>query len=212
MDDSETSRRLLFLLKTKGPCSTTGLAEAMAITPEATRQQVQRLLGAGLIAGQQEASTKAGRPRRTWTLTDAGNAKFPETHAQVAVQLIGAVRELFGEEGLERLIAQREAEVRIVYSGFCNGATLEARLGQLAEIRSNEGYMAHVARDGDGWILTEDHCPICAAASACQGFCRSELNVFQFIVGSEGRVVRERHLLSGARHCSYRITPGENGR
>lgn len=121
--------------------------------------------------------------------------------------MISAVRELFGNEGMDRLISRREEETKALYSRVCNGPGLEERLRQLTGIRSQEGYMARLESEGETWILTEDHCPICAAATACQGFCRSELDVFQSIVAGDGTVVREQHLLSGARQCVYRITP-----
>ena len=65
--------------------------------------------------------------------------------------------------------------------------------------------MARVERDGEDWLLIEDHCPICAAARTCQGFCRSELQLFQDIVGQGATVIREEHLLSDSRRCVYRI-------
>lgn len=104
---------------------------------------------------------------------------------------------MFGEEGLDRLIARREAETRAAYTEACDGKSLEERLHQLAQVRSNEGYMARVERDGADWLLVEDHCPICAAAQACQGFCRSELQLFQEIAGQDTQVAREQHLLAG---------------
>jgi predicted ArsR family transcriptional regulator len=182
------------------------------MTPEAARQQVQKLVAAGLIEGQLEAGTGVGRPRQNWVLTEAGNRRFPDTHAQLTVQLIGSIRQLFGEEGLDRLIGQREVEARAVYRQTCTGKTLQKRLEQLAAIRTKEGYMAHVERDGEDWMLVEDHCPICAAARSCQGFCRSELQLFQEIVGDEASVTREQHLLSSATRCAYRIAvrPSEN--
>jgi predicted ArsR family transcriptional regulator len=68
--------------------------------------------------------------------------------------------------------------------------------------------MARVERQADGgWLLVEDHCPICAAARSCQGFCRSELQLFQEIVGPGASVTREQHLLAGASRCVYRVTP-----
>ncbi|MOA53348.1 hypothetical protein D3C78_1767980 [compost metagenome] len=84
------------------------------------------------------------------------------------------------------------------------------RLEQLAAIRSAEGYMARVESDGKDWMLIEDHCPICVAARTCQGFCRSELQLFQDIVGPEAQVSREQHLLSGATRCAYRIVPAKH--
>lgn len=206
---ASASERMLFLVKTRGPVSTAQLAQALDMTPEAARQQVHRLLATGLVAGQQEAAAGVGRPRQNWTLTEAGNRRFPDTHAQLSVQLIGAVRQVFGEAGLERLIAQREDDARALYRQACTGKTLAKRLEQLAAVRTSEGYMARVERDGHDWLLLEDHCPICAAARSCQGFCRSELQLFQEVAGPQASVVREQHVLAGGARCVYRVTPAK---
>jgi predicted ArsR family transcriptional regulator len=204
------AERMLFHVKTRGPVSTAQLAQILDMTPEAARQQVHKLLAAGLIAGRQDAATGVGRPRQNWVLTEAGHRRFPDTHAQLSVQLIGSIRQLFGEAGLDRLIAQREAEARALYQQACTGKTLAKRLQQLAQVRCDEGYMARLERDahasGD-WLLIEDHCPICAAARSCQGFCRSELQLFQEVVGPGATLVREQHLLAGAARCVYRVRP-----
>ena len=197
--------RLLFVIKTKGPISTASLARELDMTAEAARQQVQKLVGANLIEGQMEAPTGAGRPRQLWRLTEAGNTRYPDTHAQLSVQLIGAVREVFGENGLDELIARRETKMRADYLDACDGKSLGQRLKQLAALRSDEGYMARVERDGKDWLLIEQHCPICAAAQICQGFCRTELELFRAVVGTGATVTREKHLLSGGGRCVYRI-------
>lgn len=206
-----TADRILFFIKAKGPVSTATLAQALDMTAEAARQQVQKLLAQELIEGQQEAASGVGRPRRTWGLTEAGNRRFPDAHASLTVQLIDSVRQIFGEDGLDRLIAQREAKARTTYCQACTASSLKERLEQLAAIRTLEGYMAHIERDGKDWLLIENHCPICAAACACQGFCRSELQLFQEIVGQDGTVSREQHLLTGSSRCVYRIVQTEAG-
>jgi predicted ArsR family transcriptional regulator len=208
MDTPHTADRMLFLIKTKGPASTAALAKALDITPEAARQQVQKLLASGLIEGRQEDAGGVGRPRQLWALTATAHARFPDTHAQLTVQLIGSIRQLFGETGVDKLIALREAEARAAYLEACAPRkTLKAKLDALAALREAEGYMARVERDGKDWLLIENHCPICAAAATCQGFCRSELRVFEEVVGEAGKVSREEHLLADARRCVYRIQP-----
>lgn len=202
-----TPERILFRLKTRGPASTAELARELGMTAEAARQQVQKLVAEGLIAGHAASSApRAGRPRQDWDLTAAGHARFPDSHAQLTVQLIGSIRQLFGEQGMDKLIAQREEEMRADYQRHCAGiASLPKKLEKLAEIRSAEGYMARVEKDGKDWLLVEDHCPICAAAQTCQGFCRSELQLFREVVGGEASVTREEHLPAGGRRCVYRI-------
>ncbi|MDC8759746.1 helix-turn-helix transcriptional regulator [Janthinobacterium fluminis] len=203
-----TAERILFHLKTKGPAATAALAQEFQMTPEAARLQVQKLVGGGLIEGQQEAQASAGRPKQNWALTAAGHARFPDSHAQLTIQLIGSIKALFGEQGLERLIGQRESEMRTDYAAACQGLEeLGQRLEKLAEIRAAEGYMARLEQDEQGWLLIEDHCPICAAARNCQGFCRSELQLFQEVAGATGEVTRDEHLLAGGRRCVYRIRP-----
>ena len=66
LDNSEapqTTERILYFIKTKGPVSTATLAKTLDMTGEAARQQVQKLVAAGLIEGRQEAQAGAGRLR-----------------------------------------------------------------------------------------------------------------------------------------------------
>jgi predicted ArsR family transcriptional regulator len=58
-----------------------------------------------------------------------------------------------------------------------------------------------------GFLLVENHCPICAAAKECQQFCRSELAIFQKSLGDACVVERTEHLQSGARRCVYWVKP-----
>ncbi|MDR2225456.1 MAG: transcriptional regulator [Providencia sp.] len=199
--------KVLFCIKTKGPISTSVIANDLNMTGEAARQHIQKLTSMGLVEGAQCLSqTGAGRPRQNWVLTELGHKRFPDTHAQLALQLIDSVRTIFGDDGLEKLIQQREVESREKYITRCQNLPLAERLAALAEVRSEEGYMAKVEQEGKDWLFIENHCPICAAATACQNFCRSELVLFQEVIGKEASVEREQYLLEGAGRCVYRIS------
>jgi len=93
-------------------------------------------------------------------------------------------------------------------SALIGAKTLAERVRRLAALRAGEGYMARAEKAGRDWLLIEDHCPICVAAAACQGFCRSELALFQQVLGPDVQVSRSEHLPSGGRRCAYRISPG----
>lgn len=207
-ESPSTAERILLRLKTRGPAAAAELAAELGMSAEAARQQLQKLAAEGLI-GSRQASTaaRAGRPRQEWELSAAGHARFPDTHAQLTVQLIGSIRTLFGESGLDKLIGQREEEMRGDYQRQCAGlGSVAKKLERLAQLRSAEGYMARVEKEGRDWLLIEDHCPICAAANSCQGFCRSELQVFREVLGEQADIQREEHLPSGGRRCVYRIS------
>lgn len=199
--------RLLFLLKTRGPQSAQDLASALGVTKEAARQHLLRLAGEGLVRAASDIRG-VGRPVQVWKLTPEAQKRFPDTHAELAAGMIESVRALFGAGGLEALIARREQENRDRYQARLRGAvTLQQKVARLARQRTSEGYMAEWRREGDGFILTENHCPICAAAAACSGFCRSELQLFRGLLGPEVTVERTDYLLAGGRRCAYRITP-----
>ena len=202
-----SAERILFLLKTRAPLTASDLARDLGITAMGVRQHLARLEADGLVAFADERKS-VGRPKRHWRLTAKAEARFPDTHAQVAVELIGGVDKLFGAQGLDRLIALREAEMLLRYHRELDLAgTLAKRVKRLAELREIEGYMAAVETQKDGsYVLVENHCPICAAAKACQGFCRSELSMFQALL-ADCTIERIDHILAGARRCAYRITP-----
>ena len=198
---------VLLLLKTRGPASAQAVAGRMNISRQAARVHLQKLEAQGLVTAQ-AAAQGVGRPAQIWSLTPAAQGRFPDTHAQMTVELIEAVRLEFGATGLERLVARREVTTAEAYKSALAGAdTLRARLDILVQIRADEGYMAQWNLEPDGsYLLVEDHCPICAAATACQGFCRSELTLFEMLL-APARVDRSEHMLAGARRCAYRITP-----
>lgn len=198
--------RLLMLLKTRGPQTAADLGAVLAITGEAARQQLLKLAGDGLVEATAEVRG-VGRPSQVWRLTASGHARFPDTHAELTVQLIHTVKTVLGEEALERLITVREQETRATYTAALEGAVdLQERIARLSAMRNREGYMAEWRVESDGYLLIENHCPICAAATACQGLCRAELDLFREVLGAETTVTRVDHILAGARRCAYRIT------
>ena len=200
------TERILFQLKTRGPAETLALATALGVSRQAALQHLERLVVEGLVEHFDERRG-VGRPRRVWSLTEKAQTRFPDTHAQLTLEMLDAVRAEFGEDGVERMIARREAATARAYQTALAGTEgLAARVARLAEIRTAEGYMADWSPDpGGGFLLVENHCPICAAAAACQGFCRAELQAFQDALGPEVRVERTDHILAGSRRCAYRI-------
>jgi predicted ArsR family transcriptional regulator len=201
--------RLLGLIKRRGPLRASELAEALAVSVEAVRQQLARLARDGLITPEIDGGRR-GRPSQRWALTPAGEARFPDAHAALTVRLIEAVRTELGEAALDALVINNERRQRAAYEQELAGAAGPAeRVARLAAIRTREGYMAQW-QDFDGvFLLTENHCPICAAASACQGFCRAELELFRDLLGPGLTVTRTDHIAAGARRCAYRITPAD---
>ena len=198
----------LFQLKSLGEAQAETLARRLGISVQAVRQRLERLLDENLIAFSDRAQGR-GRPRRLWSLTPGAASLFPDTHAQLTVDLIGTIRSELGEPALARLLERRRKQITAAYrKRLAREPDMARKLTALADMRSAEGYMARLEKLPDqSFLLVEDHCPICAAAVTCQGFCSIELAIFQSLLGPRWHIARQDHVLTGARRCTYRITP-----
>ena len=202
-----TRDKILYQLKTRGALTAIALASELKLTSMGARLQLLKLSEKGDITSYLKSQGK-GRPKRFWLLTEAGHANFPDRHSDLTLDLIDSVNSLFGEAGLEALIKQREQQTFKKYSErLGKQSTLADRVHALAHVRSEEGYMAEIKTHGHNFLLLENHCPICAAAKMCQGFCRSELELFRQLLNTLATVERSEHQIEGARRCAYTITP-----
>jgi len=214
MDSDRSADRILLQLKTKGPQPAARIARRLDVTAMAVRQHLYALRDQGLVTYDDE-HRKVGRPARIWKLTEKAQARFPDSHAELTVEMLAIIRATFGEHGIDRIVAERTRIQSAAYKERMRaaGKSLEARVNALAKIRAEQGYMAEASRQRDGsFLLTENHCPICAAATVCQGLCREELNLFAAVLGDGVAIERTDHILAGARRCAYRIAPIANAR
>ena len=169
-----------------------------------------RLAEEGLVEARSEAAG-VGRPTQLWQLTQKAQERFPDTHAALTVQVLDIIREQLGEAAIDTIISTREAQTTAAYKRAMDGqGRLPDRVAALARLRAAEGYMADWWQEPDGTLmLVENHCPICAAATACQGFCRAELDVFRSVLGPDVQITRSEHIPHGARRCAYTIRTAE---
>lgn len=206
-DRESTDRAILGLLKTRGPQRAAELARRLGITAMAVRQQLARLAERGEVRHTQELRP-VGRPARLWHPTQVADARFPQSYPELALDLLEAMRESVGTDGLDRVLVERTRRQAARYRAEVPGRTapLARRVAALARIRSREGYLARSSKERDGSVtLVENHCPICEAARACQGLCAGELALFQDVLGQGVSIERTEHIVEGARRCVYRI-------
>jgi len=204
-DGGRARDKVLFHLKTKGPQTAAQLARRLSVTPMAVRQHLYGLEQDQLVSFIDERK-RVGRPSRIWRLTAKAGAMFPDNHSELAVGIIDAVKAAFGEKGLAKLVNERtRAQFARYRERVQETMPLEKKVAAICAIRREEGYMAEWSRDGDSFWLIENNCPICAAASACNGLCEGECELFRKLLG-EVEIKREEHIIAGARRCSYRIS------
>jgi len=200
-----SQEKLLYLLKTRGPQTATTLSQQLDMTMMGARQLLLVLQDKQWVSSQQRAMGR-GRPKLFWQLTEKGHNQFPDRHYDLTLNVLDHIKKTLGDDALDAVITAREKEMLSLYQQQLQSAkSLAEKLKKLATIRSEEGYMAEVHKSKDGsFLFVENHCPICAAAAACQNFCRSELTIFQQCL--DAQVERTEYLLDGDRRCAYRVS------
>jgi predicted ArsR family transcriptional regulator len=209
MTDSKlgpAQRRIVDHLKRVGACTTGDLAGALDVTTQAVRPPLAELESKGLVAANPVSTGVRGRPPLGWALTPIAIDLFPDRHSDLTVELLDAMKSALGEDALEKVLLERDrSQLAAVEADMPDGADIATRVEVLAAARTRQGYMAEVVNEGDSMLLIEHHCPVCEAATTCQGLCASEIELFRTVVGPGAEVERTQHLLSGGDRCVYRI-------
>src|SRR5215467_13628825 len=175
-----TNRAIVHLLKQEGAMDAMQLASRLHLSAMAVRLHLYALQSQQLVS-----------------------------YAELTLSLLGSIGKAFGKAGLERLLTLRTRDQVAAYrERMTEARSLRQRLKALAAIRTDEGFMADVKpQPGGAFLLVENHCPICAAATACTGLCAKELEVFQSVLGDDIAITRTEHIVAGARRCAYRVCP-----
>lgn len=193
------------LLKTSGPLSLSTLAREFQVTVEGARFQMLKLEKEGIVMSSKTV-TGRGRPQQLWSLTNAGQSRFPDTHAALTVKLMEVMKETLGEQAVSKIITANGERGTSKYLQQLEGVNdLEQRLTRFVAIRSAEGYMAQFIKDDEGFIFIENHCPIGTAAHANPGICCAEFKTLQIIIGANVPIKRIEYIVEGGRRCAYRI-------
>jgi predicted ArsR family transcriptional regulator len=206
--EGKTRAAIVRLLKSEGAMDSAQLAARLGLTAMAVRQHLYALQKEKFVTAEERPGA-VGRPTKFWHLTPAADRFFPAAYAELSVALMDALEDAFGPAGVQRVLESRCSRQQAAYAErIAPDASLYEKLKQLARIRTEEGYMAEVKRESKtSFLFIENHCPICAAATACKGFCETELELFRTVLGRDIGVERVEHIVSGNRRCAYRITP-----
>ena len=201
--------QILHLLKMKGAQTATALAEQLDVSPMAIRQHLQSLKAEHWVMYREERRPM-GRPVKLWQLTEHSVSRFPDSHADLMLDLLRGVETVFGSEGIAKILAERSRRQIQTYQTKLRDLGVngdwQQQVRAIAQFRHQEGYMAEVLNEpGETLLLVENHCPICAAAQTCQNLCTSELEVFQAVLGPAIAIERVEHIVKGDRRCAYRI-------
>jgi len=205
---SSLRRDLLLRLRLDGPSSPDQLAERIGASRTGVLQQLRALEAAHLVS-RQTVRHGVGRPRHLYDVTADAQDLFPSNYDGLAAGLLAAIESVGGDDLLDQVFAARRRQLGDRVRGqmaerVAPEAPLLERVRELAVIQGDQGYLADATLDPDGTIrLREHNCAIYHVAAGSPAACQAELELFSEILGAD--VVREQHIASGDRCCSYKI-------
>ena len=207
---SSLRRELLFRLRQSGPTSPDRLAAEIGASRTGVLQQLRALESADLVS-RQTVRHGVGRPRHLYDVTPAAQDLFPSNYDGLATGLLSALGAIGGNDLVEQVFAARRRQIgarvrQRLADRLPADAPLADRVRELAVIQDEQGYLSDAVLDPDGTIrLREHNCAISQVAQVEPAACAAELELFREILGAD--VVRETHIASGDRCCTYRIVP-----
>ena len=201
-------RDILVQLRRDGPRSPEQLAAALGASRTGILQQLRSLEAAGFV-DRRTVRHGVGRPRHLYDVTPDAQVAFPSNYDSLAAGLLAAVGTVGGDELVARVFAVRRQLIAEQFKDRLDqrlpaDASLEAKVRELAVIQDEQGYLSSTSVGEDGAIrLRQCNCAIFGVAAQNSLPCEAELDLFRDVLGAN--VVRETHIASGDRSCTYRI-------
>lgn len=193
---------LLVALK-KAPHALTAreLAGRFALTPNALRRYLKALEDEGLVRYRREVRG-VGAPVYAYSLTEGGQALFPQAYAPVLTAVLQAVRDTAGPEGVRAVLRRQWAPLVEGAPDRLAALPLAERAQLVAEFRSSQGFMAEATMIAPGVArIREHHCALREVAEQFPELCAAEQELLEELLGVP--LERTCHIPTGCSSCAY---------
>ncbi|MDY7013977.1 MAG: iron-sulfur cluster biosynthesis transcriptional regulator SufR [Cyanobacteriota bacterium] len=206
--NSSTKQEILQYLLKSDRATAQELAEALEISPQATRRHLKDLEEEGAIE-HESVQVGMGRPQHRYHLSRKGRDRFPHRYGEFTVSFLDTLVETVGEEQVRVVLRKQWERKAVEYRDRIGTGSLRERALNLIELRQEEGYMAelHSIETHEGkeqFIFTEHNCAISDVAASFPSVCGHELEMFAAIL-PDCTVKRTHWLNSGEHRCGYLI-------
>ncbi len=201
----ETRAQIVGLLHDRA-ATVAELASATQLTEVAIRRQLRELVADQLVTGRTMRASGPGRPAVRYSLTARGERLFPDRSSDLADDVLTFLYDERGKAEMIAFLRWRLKRQQAHYAGALDGIEeLDERVERLAELLSQDGFLAEADVDADGVALTQTHCAIKEAAAAHPQLCAFEAALFREVLGAN--VTRRQTIASGAPACVCHVQP-----
>ena len=193
---------ILVELKRARRASAKELASCLNVSLNAVRHHLKDLAAQELVEYERRHQG-VGAPAYAYRLTSAAEALFPRRYEAPLNELLDHVVEREGRAAAVAILETRYTTLARRLEGELAGVSPGERMGVVARLLTEEGYMAEASAAGNSGILIEHNCAIQAIAERFPEICAAEARFLATVLGAE--VERQGHILSGCSACEYRV-------
>lgn len=199
---TDVRRRILGQIKERGQVCARDVSEALSVTGEAARQHLTYLESRGWIERQTgpAAARAAGRPRVMYRLSPDGEALFPKRYSRFTIDLMDAIVDAEGQEGLRRYLDAIADKHVADWEERLDGRSLGEKLDLLTGYYFADGAYARTG-EGPEPVLTVTNCPYHRVAMAYPDLCRMVESILERLLGV--RVERTEAFQDGDGRCTF---------
>lgn len=198
--------RILHQLKKAQPVTAKELGDIFGVSANAVRRHLKELEIEGLVQFGREQHG-LGAPAFAYSLSERGEALFPNGYRDALTELLGQVAEKDGRAAVVTMFEQRYAQLARRVRAELELAPTEHRLEVVARVLTEDGFMAEWSATDGVFRLAEHNCAMRAVAERFPELCAVEERFLSEVLGAE--VERRAHIVRGCNACEYAINfPG----
>jgi DeoR family transcriptional regulator, suf operon transcriptional repressor len=199
---------VLIELKRRYSLTAKELAARLGMSLNAVRHHLKELEADALVEYERQ-HRGVGAPTFAYHLSSAGEALFPRRYEATLTELLDYVVRRDGRASAVAVLEARYDALARRLGEELAGATPSERMAAVAQLLSDEGYMAEGTASSVSGTLIEHNCAVQAVAERFPEICAAEARFLAAALGAE--VDRRGHILSGCSACEYRVHFGIEG-
>ncbi|WP_293343016.1 metalloregulator ArsR/SmtB family transcription factor [Mycobacterium sp.] len=209
--DGHTRRAIVRLLVESGSITAGEIGDRLGLSAAGVRRHLDVLIDAGDAESTAAAAWQQmgrGRPAKRYRLTAAGRAKLDHAYDDLASAAMRQLREIGGEEAVQRFARQRIDSVLagVAAADSADDADVEAAAERIAAAMSKAGFVATTTRVGGpihGVQICQHHCPVSHVAEEFPELCDAEQQAMAEVLGTH--VQRLATIVNGDCACTTHV-------
>lgn len=185
--DASTRERVARSILQHGPSTAAELAQRLGLTSAAVRRHLATLVEAGHLEPRRQrvyGQRGRGRPSNVFVITDQGRCEFYQAYDDLAIKALDFLRASAGPNAVEQFAEYLFASLTTEFDDAHDETADTPKIETLAEVLSDQGYVAGVEPVASGAQLCQYHCPVAHVAEQYPQLCDVETRVFAELLGS----------------------------